>query len=199
MGRWIGIFAAGALAQAGVAAAAITDVTFHGRGVVTYSMSDPPYVIGPAVGTPVIVNGSVHLGSVGGDPVAGYPAAPPNGFTGRFVLTNDMIFDGYATFHWSVTPGDSGNSFEVPDAASGGALDFVHGRLTAVSLGFLSDPDFHDLGVTSWGFDNGTDQPAAWGGTWQLASGTPEPAAWTLMIAGFAATGLARRRRHAAA
>lgn len=197
MGRWIRIAAAVAVVHAAAATAAITDVTFHGSGVVTYSLSNPPYLIGPAVGTPVTVAGNVHLGSVGGDPAYGYAAAPRDGFTGRYDISSDMLFDRYSAFHWSVSPGDSGDSTEIPNAASGGTLDFVHGRLTAASLFYVSDPDSHSIDTTIWGFDNGNYMPAYWGGTWKLvvASGTPEPASWALMIAGFGLTGGALRRR----
>ena len=186
-----------ALVFAAPAAAAITDVSVHGHGVVTYSVPDYSYpLIGQAVGTPVTVDASIHLGTATGNAGAGFPAAPPDHFTGRFTLTMDMVFDHYSSYSWRVTPGDFATSFDPADDYSGGTLDFVNGRLVDFDLTYVGDPDGHYLSTHRWGFDFGYASPAMWGGTW---SAVPEPTAWGLLFIGFGFVGMTARRRRVAA
>lgn len=160
---------AGAFVLAGLfatsAAAAITDLTLHGSGLVTHSVSDPGMgLIGPAVGSPVTVDASIHLGTATGG--LGYPAAPPNDFTGRYTITMDMVFDGYSSFGWSVAPADYASTTDTADEFSGGFIDFAGGKLTDFSLSHVGDPDGHSLSTGGWSVDFGADTPASWSGAW---------------------------------
>ncbi len=74
------------------ASAAITDITLHGTGSVTAYQGDPIYGIADvAPGTTVAVSVSIHLGSAGGDAGHGYAAAPADGFTGIYLLTDNAL------------------------------------------------------------------------------------------------------------
>ncbi len=189
------------------ASAAITDITLHGTGSVTAYQGDPFYgIAGVAPGTAVAVGVTIHLGSAGGDAGHGYAAAPADGFTGTYLLTDNALKHGYASYGWSVTPGDFATSSDGAASFFGdNTLTFVRGVLVRFNLDYEGDPDAHALGQRTWAFNAGPvySEPPPYGyGRWKITSNStgtltgfiPEPSSWALMIAGFGLVGTALRR-----
>lgn len=183
-----------ATAAALPASGAITDIHLEGPAVVTYAVADlDQNIFPPLVGTQFRMVVDLHLGTATGDPDIEYPAAPPDGFTGRYSVSQDMLYYQYSVFNWLATTLDSAFAY------GGGEFDFVSGRLVDFSLYYVGDPDGHGLSMTSFSEDWGYYSDSRWGGSWLATVNStdtiPEPATWGLMISGFAMTGAAMRRR----
>ena len=186
-----------AAAAALPASAAITDIHLEGPAVVAYAVADPEQnIFPPSVGTQFQMIVDLHLGTADGDPDLDYPAAPPDGFTGHYSVSQDMLYDRYSVFNWLATTLDDAFAY------GGGEFEFVSGKLVNFSLYSVGDPDGHSLSTTSFSEDLGYYSESRWGGTWlptvNSTDTIPEPATWGLMIGGFAMTGVAMRRRKVA-
>lgn len=178
-----------ALACAPAAQAEITDLSFSGRGKLTF-VEQGDHVLfpydPPPIGTRVQVSGTIHFGD------AGSPFALPDGFTGDVEITLTDLLAGTRSFQWFVSGGESDGSPGDAVGTSMGTISLVAGRIRDFRLYLDYDSDDARLEDGGWASYNRYGD-VFYGGNWTREGSVPEPSSWAMMLVGFGTAGAALR------